>query len=249
MSERQQVWKLMMFELKNLKALNILNFSLFTTVAIVFFSLFIFSGEFEFINGNRPLALAIDFIFLGYSVSIVMYTRSKAFKMQSLKGGLYAAPLMVVLRTMPFSEKAILKSRIYLYLLISVVVSTAHMLIIYFTSPVLSEWITLEQFPIWLLIWNMVTISIGVIMPMAEPGATYTMKYLVTFCVIFYAFFLAVLIALVRLSGNGLFGWLIYFSSEHLIPTLIVSILLGVGSTFITYYNMNHYMKKVDYHV
>ncbi|MBM0065788.1 hypothetical protein [Alkalicoccobacillus gibsonii] len=249
MSERQQVWKLMMFELKSIKALNILNFILFTTVTFVFFSMFIFSGEFDFINGNRPLALAIDFIFLGYSASIVMYTRSKAFKMQTLKGGLYAAPLMVVLRTMPFSEKAILKSRIYLYLLISILVSTGHMLIIYFSTPVLSEWISLEQFPLWLIIWNMVTISIGVLMPMSEPGATYTVKYIVVFCFIFYAFFLALLIALVRFSGNGIFGWLIYFSSEHLIPTLIVSIVLGVGSTIVTYYYMNHFMKKVDYHV
>ncbi|MEY8752500.1 hypothetical protein [Alkalicoccobacillus gibsonii] len=249
MSERQQVWKLMMFELKSIKALNLLNFLLFTVVAIVFFSLFIFSGEFNFVNGNRPLALAIDFIFLGYSASLILYTRSKAFKMQSLKGGLYAAPLMVVLRTMPFSEKAILKSRIYLYLLISVLVSTAHMLIIYFTAPVLNELISLGQLPFWLIIWNMMTISMGILMPMGEPGATYTTKYLITFCVIFYSIFLAALISLVRFSGNGVFGWLIYFSSEHLIPTLIVSVLLGISSIIITYYYMNHYMKKVDYHV
>ncbi|MEK4566553.1 hypothetical protein MKX54_17925 [Alkalihalobacillus sp. FSL R5-0424] len=249
MSEKQQIWKLMMFELKNINAFNFLNFLLISFIAIVFSSGFIFSGEFDLLDGYRPLAIAIDFMFLGYSSFVVLYLRSKAFRMQGLKGGLYAAPIMVVLRTMPFSGKVILKSRIFLFLLFSVLVSTIHMLIIYFTAPSISNWISLGQLPLWLIIWNMIMISLGIIMPMGEPGATYTKRYLVTYSVIFYGLFTAALIALVRFSGNGIFGWIIYFSSEHIFSTLIVCILLGIGSIIFAYHYMNHYMKKVDYHV
>lgn len=47
MSEKQQIWKLMMFELKNINAFNFLNFLLISFIAIVFSSGFIFSGEFD----------------------------------------------------------------------------------------------------------------------------------------------------------------------------------------------------------
>lgn len=249
MSERQQVWKLMMFELKLIKAKNVLNFLLYTVIAILFFSWFVFSGEFEIINGNQGVAIAVDSIFFGYTIAIIMYLQSKAFKMQSLKGGLYASPFLVVLRTMPISEKVILKSRIFLFLIMAVLITTSHMLIIYFTAPELKNWITLSQLPAWLIIWNMITLSIAIWMPMGEPGSTYTMKYLITFSVIFYGLVIAGLVALVSFSGNGVLGWIIYFSSEHLIPTLIISVLVGLASIIFAYYYMNHFMKKVDYHV
>ncbi|MFK3939401.1 hypothetical protein ACI2JA_18005 [Alkalihalobacillus sp. NPDC078783] len=247
MSERQQVWKLMMFELKKIKPKHILNFLLFTIIAILFFSEIMFSSV--FLEGERAVNIALDAIFFGYSISVVMYLRSKSFKLQSLKGGLYSAPFMVVLRTLPLSEKAIVKSRISLFLLMSFLISTIHMIIIYFVSTELRVIIPLEQLLYWIIIWNMVTASIGMFMTMSEPGSTYTRKYLVTFNVIFYGVLIVALTALVRFSGNGVFGWILYFSSEHTISTMFIAIALAVSTVIFVYHYMNHYMKKVDYHV
>lgn len=247
MSERQQIWKLMMFELKKIKLKHILNFLLFSIVAIFFLSEILFQED--LVSNERAMAIVFDFIFLGYSISVVMYLRSKSFKLQSLKGGLYAAPFMVVVRTMPFSEKAIVQSRIYLFLIMSILISTLHMLVIYFVSVELRALIPFENLLYWIIIWNMVTLSLGLWMTMSEPGSTYTKRYLVTFSVIFYGVLLAALISLIRFSGDGVFGWIVYFSSEHVIPTLIISVLIGVSTIIFTFYYMNHYMKKVDYHV
>ena len=249
MSEKQQVKELMMFELRNMSFKNALGFLYFSLLCIFFLGWFAFSGEFQLVNGSRTLQFSVDIIVIISSMYFVLGVRSKAFKIQAIKGDLYSSPIMILLRTMPFSEKVILKSRIYLYVLLSLIVQSLNMTIVYLIGPELREWITPGLFVVWLIVWNMVTMVIGFMTPASEAGATYSKKYLTIFNLVFFLSFFLGIYALATFSGNGIVAWLLYLTATYPLQTLLSSIIVGIISFILTVHYMKKYMRKVDYHV
>ncbi|MDQ0207101.1 hypothetical protein [Alkalicoccobacillus murimartini] len=249
MTERKLVKEMMMFELRNMTVKNGFLFIVLSAFAIYFFSQFLFYGDFDIVNGNKAASFSTDIMVLAYSFYMITSIRSKAFKLQPLKDGLYASPFMILLRTMPIKDETIIKSRIYLFLLLAILINSLHISIIYFFAPGLQEWITPELFPFWLVIWNMLTLSIGIWMTMSEPGAVYSKRYLTVFSLIFYLLVLLVMFAIIHFTGYGIFGGILYLSNLYPVPTMILSLVLGTISTIFAFYYMKHYMRKVDYHV
>lgn len=249
MSEMQQVKELMWMEYRSISYKNVLSFLFLSAVFILFVGWFLFSGDFKIVGGTMPAQFLADFALIFYASYIVYSLRSNAFKMQILKGDLYVTPFLIMLKTMPFSEKVIMRSRIYSFIILSVLINTIHFLIIYFISPNIQEFITATMLPIWLVLWNVIMFLIGMYIPMAEPGKVYSKLSLVKFSITYFPIVLLGIFLLIKFTGHGIFTGMVYLCTNYPLLTLLASLIIGAISIFLTFYYMKQYMAKVDYHV
>ncbi|TSB44986.1 hypothetical protein [Alkalicoccobacillus porphyridii] len=250
MSEKQQLKELVMFELRHISYKNIIGFIYASLLAIFLIGYFSLSGEFfDFIDGTFGVHAMVDVFVLSYAMYFIYSIRPKSFRMHEQKGGLYSAPFLLLLRTMPFSEKVIVRSRVYLYVMISLVLNSIVGSLTYFVATDLRELIPVSLFPVWLIVWNVIMLLGGTYIPASEAGKIYTKKYLTFFNLIFFIGGIAGLLLIAIYSGNGLFAWAVIFMINYPIWSLIISILIGFLSIICTSYYMKRYMREVDYHV
>ncbi|WYP26165.1 hypothetical protein NSQ54_17825 [Alkalihalobacillus sp. FSL W8-0930] len=238
MSERQQVWKLMMFEIRNFKPTQLLKFVLYMGLSLTFLKV-----VFE-----TPGSMwALDFLIIPVSWVLHMGVRRKAFYLSYNKGSLYATPLQIILRTMPFSINTIIKARLFLFLSLNIIVQTILVLILFTILPATIQELT--PLPAWIIVWNVLTIVIACSIVIGEAGASYSKVYLFVFNVITIILLFALHWLVQLYLGSGIVSEIYYYTAYHPVTASVIALIVLVITTLLAFYYMKQYMCKVDYHV
>ncbi|MBD1380638.1 hypothetical protein [Metabacillus arenae] len=246
MSNQNQIWKLVWFELK----VAPIKQGLMQLLCIIVTS-FIIEMFIELIqeHGSDYKFFFMD-AFLVFIVTMYpLLFRLAPFRTENIKGDLYATSFYVYATQLPIKQDVLLLSRFIFKGLLAAVSSAVSFICVYLYPGTFQSVFKPSEFIIFLIVWMFITLTVNFQFVSADVGSSFSKVKIAVVNIIFYSIVLLAFFIISWVTGDSLVSWTINFSKSTPFLTVLAALLLAGVSFYTGYIQAKGYVRKADYHV